>query len=545
LPSFLKAPFSALLATAGFAALALYLTDPLRTVLTQAWAGGGELEEWIWNYWFFKKLIAEHFQNEPHPWLMTGKLLMRLTDSFTDIGNYLDLLIFSIPLEARLGAPEYYNIKVLLVLVLNGLGGFFLFRHLAGEPWAAFFGGAALAFNSYTAEMINAARIREAFIAPIPLFVLFLLKTLDERDFRNPLMAGVFLGLSAAVYWFYGIFLFYFIVVFLIVRLIGRTLTKGAFARLAVIGLTAFVIVLPFGADYLKPFVTKEFRPHRRLFIPPNPLPSYREITADVPGRNDYNINNFRIMLKDSRTADFPVHVDSHHRIYAILLILALALVWRKCAWPWLASAIVFYMLTLGPYLKMGFPESFVFGPGGEPIQLPYAMAYTWTPVMPRLYHPNRAMVFLFLGLAALFCINWAFIRERLRISMIVNIIIIGAITAGLALHLRQSGQFPTAISNLHIPAYYRSLAVSGGGNIVEAPWQPSKDNDWMLYQTVHGRRILWGSAYSGDFDQNENSFVQYVRSLNDFKADSYRKEDLDQIKAKGFSTLLLHEVAC
>jgi len=92
------------------------------------------------------------------------------------------------------------------------------------------------------------------------------------------------------------------------------------------------------------------------------------------------------------------------------------------------------------------------------------------------------------------------------------------------------------------IPSYYTQRATGG---IVEAPWQPSKDNDWMLYQTVHGRRILWGSAYCGDFDQNASGFVRYMRALGDFKVGTLEKKDIETIREKGFTMLLLHEIAC
>ena len=162
-----------------------------------SWIGGGEIEGWLWRYWWMKQLIAG-------AWLGSGPLgalyVALVSGSYPEFGNLLDLQVLSWPLESVFGTPGYYNLKVGLVLLLNCLACWWFLSRIWGAQVGSWLGGLLFGLNPYFVFEISNGRMRQAVAFAIPLFILFLYRSWRHGGGRPTLLAGVFLGITAAVY---------------------------------------------------------------------------------------------------------------------------------------------------------------------------------------------------------------------------------------------------------------------------------------------------------------------------------------------------------
>ncbi len=106
------------------------------------------------------------------------------------------------------------NITLLASFPLGAAAIFYLARHLLGDVQGRDIGGAIagfiFAFNPWhVAQVMHHAHVSG--IEFLPLFVLFYLKTLEQRDWRNLLVAAAMAALSALSCWYYLFYAFYFL----------------------------------------------------------------------------------------------------------------------------------------------------------------------------------------------------------------------------------------------------------------------------------------------------------------------------------------------
>ena len=81
--------------------------------------GGGELGGWVWReWWHFKEIESLDAVNMGT--IGSVEALVSL-GRYPETGNILDLLTLSYPLNTWFGFPANHNIKILLILVGNGI----------------------------------------------------------------------------------------------------------------------------------------------------------------------------------------------------------------------------------------------------------------------------------------------------------------------------------------------------------------------------------------------------------------------------------------
>ncbi|MHA1568201.1 MAG: hypothetical protein ACTSXZ_01925, partial [Alphaproteobacteria bacterium] len=125
-----------------------------------------------------------------------------------------------------------YNLLYLLHLALAGFAAFLLARELTGRREAALVAGVVFAFSPYVLSFPVGSGVAEtAFLFPLPLVILFGLRTIREDHWRNPILAAFFLLLQGFAAWSYGIYaallLFVLAVAFLLARLAARFGCQG------------------------------------------------------------------------------------------------------------------------------------------------------------------------------------------------------------------------------------------------------------------------------------------------------------------------------
>lgn len=175
--------------------------------------------------------------------LLRGKNPFYAESLFWPVGQDVTRLVWNVLAELvlfplwQLTTPlAALNLAAFLVSGINAAACAWAVRRLGGGA-AAMWGAAVMAGGSHFAfiEMVN-GRIEQAFWAPVALF----LAELVAPDVR-PLRAGVWLGLAAAVYWFYGYFLLLVVLAWLALRH-----SRAALTTVVKLGAVSAATALPF-----------------------------------------------------------------------------------------------------------------------------------------------------------------------------------------------------------------------------------------------------------------------------------------------------------
>lgn len=184
-------PRSGLIASALYIVIACILTYPLIFRLN------GSI------YGFYDHVSTDLFASiHYYFWWIREALLVNHASPFFDPGlcapfgsrviftNFTGFLHF--PVTAITGALASRNLTILFNLIMSGLGTFFLVRHVTKNAGAAIIAGIIYAFcpnmlvRSYTT-------FDSTIVQWIPFYLLFLVRFLEDRTWKNAILAGMFL----------------------------------------------------------------------------------------------------------------------------------------------------------------------------------------------------------------------------------------------------------------------------------------------------------------------------------------------------------------
>lgn len=554
---------------AGFLGLALWQASALAGRWTTHYLGAGELEGWLWRYWWMKKMMVGAWESGAGYFAYVSAV----AGSFPETGNVFDLQLMSWPLELLLGEPLYYNVKCVLILTLNGVGGYALGRSLFRDWAPAALCGLVLCLSPYALYEIDNGRVRQAIMFPLALYALYLVRLWRRPSLREAALAGLWAGLSSAVYLYYGMAAVLFTLIFVACaaafrwdgKLDGRRLSMGLLVLV-----TALSVTLPFTWAYLDRRLRGEAIPEVQWL---RDFPTLQELTSPNPEivlkQNDPLLNSVQRFRNDSMPWEYGFLPRWHRNLPWVftalgLVALPLALFWRtpwKWLLPWTLGFAFFYLLTLGPYLKSGPTGDYMGGPDG--IASPYVLLFKYLPFFSRLFSPVRmsAMMLVCLGVLAGAVLHLAFTRYRsgpwVRGASVALVLVL------VAHGMKLSHQPTLRTTQVLIPSYYYKLAAEPFCTIVELPF---RTGDFLQnYQTVHEKKLLLGwsdGATPPGFPPGseiakltrvidrlpENTFLQFLEDLNVHpdRARSYREADLEFMRQDaGVRYIIVHERGC
>lgn len=594
----LEAVLLALLLTVAYSVLAVLATWPVPAKMDEWILGGGELGGWLWRYWLMKMeidAILQEVGDDPIRAFFTIISLGR----FPETGNITDLLVLSLPLEKLLGHPTYYNLKCLILMVTNCLAGYTLFHYLTRRRLVAFVAGATFGFNSFVFYEIFLSGLRQAVLCFIPLMVLFLEKTLNEKRWRDAALAGLFFAFTAIFYWFYGLFTAMYTTLRLLWYLWEkrRDLQLGKLIpRLALMS----TITLGLSAIFVYPYVAEEYRDPGAPGLPEvqwfTDFPTLTELAGvpTVPTNPRENLlASLSRVIPSSWSLDWlfnPLHQRQVPVIMLLMAVVAAFLRWRMVTF-WLITFLFFYVMTGGPYLKLWDrpgSNNFVFL-GEFAIRLPYAWAFKYVPLMSRLFAPYRMGSFAVLALSVLLALNLAalfrWLGQRAALHWGVAVVFLGLYfgqffgdhqllkAAQLEGYGRDRG-LPIFSSPLHIHEWFEELGKEEGQiGVIHLPLMYQQDL-LTYYQLVHGKKVLLQTGWAnpgalppllrfsteprGDLTPHlqylfrndpvaKNTFVNSLLNLNrpPHVFPPYRISDVESLMRSGYRYILLHERGC
>ena len=517
MPRYLKILF-------GYALLGLLLTWPMiARIATHVPGDGIDDPALAWNLWWVKHALVDQPQN-----------VFQVGWQFWPIGVNLAFYtltvlngMLSVPLQAVSSVVLAYNLLLLSSFVLSGLGAYLLARAFLGArrndrlaAWAAFIGGALYAFGS--AKLFYAAlgqgNIASSQWAPFAALCIWRAARPGGR-WRDAALAALFLGLQAYAELTYASFLLVFAALACGWGLLQRGDAPRAKRNLRLLG--RFVVMGGLFVALIAPVLLNmlpDLAAEGDFFTSGG---GFADIfSADLAG---YLVPTMlHPLLGDivkgwsaaAAQAGRQFAVDKGQQIYVgyIALALALAGAWRSrtkpAVWLWIASAVTFFLLTLGPNLRIAGLDTGLALPFRIMERLPFFKGNRY---------PSRYVVMLLLSLAPLaaagayHALAWVASARPARAQAdrraLARHRLLPAAGILLALLLFEHLSAPLPSSDLRVPALYERVAAQPGDfAVLELPpgWRNGArvagKQDVVIMrqlwnQTAHGKRVLGGNT--------------------------------------------------
>ncbi|MCK6505033.1 hypothetical protein L6R53_16815 [Myxococcota bacterium] len=493
---------------------AVALTWPLASDLSGQVIGGGELGGWLWRMWWHFEEVAALRQLD----LPAHELLRQVIGlgRYPETGNILDVLLLSYPLDRAVGFPAHHNVKVLLILVGNGLCAYALARTVTPSRPAALAASLVAIFNPLVIQDINGTGLRQVLLWWVLLFPIALRRALRTAHPVDGLVVGLIFTLVSAFYWFYGLFT----AMFGLAWLSGFLLTqRGQVVRqwrwllpaagVAAVGTALFLLpyfqagiaVGPGGAPVERGGLDL---PETTFFLP---FPDY-DVIASAPLRPttaaENVLSSLHRVIESSWPADYvvnPGHGTTAFPLAVFLVGVLPALVDRR-ARPWLGIWLLFWLGTLGPFLKLGARQDTaeVVRMGEYVVRLPFTLMFQYVPGMSRMFGPYRMASLMVVASVPLVALGLSQLRHRRGQPLLC---LFTALAIGFQPYVHIAGpvaegsipppplQLPLWVDRFEIPAWYTEVARPSGQGIVEMPFEQQQDL-LSAYQVVHGQRVYY-----------------------------------------------------
>ncbi|MFQ5789630.1 MAG: hypothetical protein ACE5JI_04055 [Acidobacteriota bacterium] len=456
--------------------LALLFTYPLVLQFLTHHVGedGGDARVYLWNLWWVDKALVELHRNPYETDLIFYPLGIGL--SLHTLGFLYGL--FYIPLKIFFGPVAAPNLIVIWTFIASALGMYGLARYLGASRSGAFLAGLAFGFCPYRLARL-AGHYDLLGTEWLPLYALVFLRALHSEKVNGKLLLGA--GAMAAACGYAALNYLFFLVLFTLLYL-AWILWKPKGGRDTLLFRAGSIGVI--SAVLLSPLLLQLYRDLSSWTYPPYPgsdrygadlaayfLPAPTEsLLGRAIGRGfDPNL---------TETTVFPGY---------LVLLLAAGTVWsprlRRSHPFWLASAGVFFLLSLGDRLRLGGWET--------GIPLPFAL-FGEIPLVEHLRAPSRFSILVMLCLAVLLAGAWTGWQARFRQSVSR----LPWTWAAASVLVAESLAIPIPLFKAGAPDLYGKIAEEPGDfTVVEIPGVEQVPGRLMYRQTVHGKRILIGTA--------------------------------------------------
>ncbi len=522
-----------------YAVLAVVLTWPLLSHLgthvpgSYTWA----FDEYtfVWNTWWFRYAILNLGQNplySTHTFFPLGISLVLYTYNLFNS-------LLSLPLQPFLPLPAISNLTFLLATVLSAYSVFLLVEYLLRNSRitnhearithaAAFLAGLLYAFGSY--RMVYAAIGHYDMWSTIwiPLYALYLVKTLREARLRNAVLAGLFLVLAMLCEMIFGVFLGLLTLILLAFALGLRRRAEVAggwpslLRRLVVMAVVAAIlylpVLLPILGEMLAGYELAGWGDAEKLSVD---LVGLVTPTALHPLGGDWVATLQQTREGTSRFRD----VNTVFLGWAGLVLAAVGAVrFRRRLAAWITSFAVFALFSLGPLLQINGRSVFDLDGLQVNVPLPFILLH-YIPVVKANRVPNRFSVVLMLALAVLAGFGAYWLLTKLagrksqgagRRSHRARWLFVTLILAVLILFEHWS--VPLPLTDARIPPVYAQVAAEPGDwTVLQLPlgWrnsfgvQGAENTQTQYYQAYHHKRLL-----SGNISRNPPFKFDYFRQV-------------------------------
>ncbi len=490
-----------LLPVALFLSVALILCAPVLGAPATLAIGheGNDVWNHVWGYWWVAEELA-HFRlpvrTEQLAWPYGGSLW------FIDTLN----AVITLPVQWVAGPVAAYNSAYLFNFFLCGIGAYGLTLGVTDSRVGAMVAGVAYMVTPHLLGQAYNGISETCSAGWLPLALLAMRLTFAQPSTRNAVLAGALTGVNALASWYYGLFAGFFLGAMMVGGLVSRRRGPSKRARrrrqraeaeptpvswsgvgklLAVgVGATALVVVGPFSAFVATMGAEDAMVTRDPAFVWSTLIMHNMTdlLALFMPGKF------YSPDLKAVFGEDLIVVVAIGH----LLLWPALvgALVARDgMGWRWLAMALGFLALSLGPFLYVG--GDYLLVSGGW-VPLPFLAFFKAFPMFSRISHAYRFVQGATVALVVL--IGWLVAeverRRGLRVAVVVGVLLATGRMA--ESFYATSAVFPLPTSDVSPHPVFSQL---DGGAVLDLPVGVPvlARSHYLAGQLAHGQPVVYG----------------------------------------------------
>ena len=489
------------------------MTWPMVSEIETMVVGGGEFGGWLWRQWWHFQEIEALAASD----LGTFEYVRHLVGlgRYPETGNILDILLISYPLDQLMGFPWHHNLKVLGILVGNGICAYWLARSYTDSRLASLAAGMVAVVNPLAIQDINGTGLRQVLLWWLLLFPISLRRATRTGRWWDGIWVGLCFTLVATFYWFYGLFAAMFGLVWIlhdgIVHRPGWKRTLRWMVPAAVVSIVGvFLFLLPyFAAGQADAQRSGMDLPELSFFLS---FPAYDTIAAAPlrPSTYEENIlSSLRRVIVSAWPADHVVNPYHGVQSFPFFVFIAgvLPAFFVRRAWVWLGIWILFWVGTMGPFLKLGADQDTtdVIMLGDYVVRLPYVWMFKWVPGMSRMFAPYRMSSMVVVASVVLVSIGLGALKNRFRAPASVLVMLgialqpfwhidTGPVPEGV--QKPPMWRIPTTVSPFSVPEWYRQLDPDVREGIIEIPLEQQQDL-MCVYQVFHQQKLYksWAGA--------------------------------------------------
>jgi Dolichyl-phosphate-mannose-protein mannosyltransferase len=503
-----------LAALSFYLVVAILMTWPVAAHLTDRVAGEpADNRLFVWTIWVVRQEM------------MAGHAPLYTTFVYYPDGISLALhalvITKTIPgalLQAVLSPVATFNLLLLISMALTGYTAWLLVRHLTRDGGSAIVGGLVFACSPFYLAHATAGHLDYLSAEGIPLFCYLFVRALERKSWQAACYAGLVMAYTALSNWAYQLYLLVFCALFLVYHLIIErrahlqwSVLKQYMITAVVAGVCSAPLTVPaYLATRSGTYDVTRYIGGAALFV--------SDIVGFItPSPNHFMLGKLVQPIFSRFTggpAEGTVFVG-----FSVLILAGLGLrqAGRKLGLFWLAVALVFALVSLGPGLHIlgqyQFPQLSWMHMGsaaqklGVPMKPEWVQLFDKTPMIPLpgaalqllpffqwTRAPSRFIVVTMLALAVLAGFGVARIRQAMRGRRWLGLpapSIATALAGALVLFEFCVVPFPT--TPIAVPDFYRRLAQEPGDfAILDLPIQPYQLQPQFL-QTFHGKRLVYG----------------------------------------------------
>jgi hypothetical protein len=526
---------------AGFVLLTMVLTYPLifhpTTHLPSEEVLPPSISEhwiWTWGFWFVKQVVDA-----------------RRWSFFTDVIFYprgVDLtypmlfglglpLVAAAPVVQLLGVTLTFNLFLFIAFVVAAYATFLLVRDLTHDNRAAFIAGFIFAFSPFQmARVLGHFGIVTSGMW-IPLYVLFFMRAMKHAYVHDLILASLVMTLTFIINPYYALFLVFFTIIYTVYYMISNradTIKSFLYTRLLPMGCLAALFSLPLlwitlthrGEDF------HMYAPTSHVLLWHVLQHSADLLAFFLPSSHHSIWGNLVKPVYYSHFTGNPTE-QTVYMGYMVLVLSVIAIVKapKEQTRFWLVSAIVFFVLSLGPFLHLYGRDTLELGGISLWFPLPY-FPLLFIPVLKAMRGLSRFSIMCMLALAVLAGYGVTHLLKRFE-GKAAALGILGLLITIIGLEF---AIVPVPLVDARIPRVYEGIAreQSQAGTILDVPlyWSVAK---YQHYQTMHQKRLLFGQAprlsLGVDFRYADSiPFVKLFKNpqlIKDYDENPVDKEDI------------------
>lgn len=409
----------------------------------------------------------------------SGNFSLYTTDLFYPYGvslvnqniAWFNILIWLV-LEPFFGVAPAYTLAILLLLAFNGFAIYLLVKDLIGSKSAALFAGVVVSTWPFINTHLQHANL--FVIGFIPLSLMYIRRFVRENHLRDLILCGVFIGLIGIVRLQLLIMsMFLILTYFLYCMIIYKQRVSQKFIwKLIFLGVIISGILLPF----VLPFLTSLTQENMGGLLYEQSNPCQFDLLAYLAPNPYHSLwgDAVRSLESNMISSKYISFVG-----FSVLLLTVVGLVGcRKESIFWFISIFLLVAFAIGP-------TPFIAGKPG--VTMPFKSIYDQIliPVLRELDRFNVILAIPFSIVAAMGCNYLASKQKILKyLCPAVSIVLV----------LFEFMMVPFPSMDLDVPEWYKTLAKeSGQFGILDIPMKRQFDEQYMLYQLVHGKSLVGG----------------------------------------------------